>query len=127
MNIQFHFAHITDALKADLKEYATKRFEHLETFLSTFPDDNKMLKIDIDHQDKHDQYTVKTTLNMGGKTIHHEEVTHNPNEAIDKSEANIIRQAKKQLDLMREKPHVEGKSPDGPEEEAIKEMQQFNQ
>lgn len=107
MNLQFHFVHISDALKEDLKDYAGKRFEHLETFLQTFPEDNKMLKVDIEHHEKHNEYDVKCTLSMGGKVIHHEEKTHNPKEAIDKSEANLIRQVKKSVDKMREKPHVE--------------------
>jgi ribosomal subunit interface protein len=107
MNLQFHFVHITDALKDDLKDYASKRFEHLETFLHTFPEDNKMLKVDIEHHEKHNEFDVKCTLTMGGTVIHHEEVTHNPKEAIDKSEANLIRQVKKTVDKMRDKPHVE--------------------
>lgn len=117
MNLQFHFVNITDALKEDLKDYASKRFEHLETFLQTFPEDNKMLKLDIEHQEKHNQYDVKCTLTMGGKILHHEEITHNPKEAIDKSEANLIRQAKKSVHKMREHPHVEPLE-EKPEEES---------
>ena len=127
MNIQFHFENITDVLKEDLKSYGTKRFEHLETFLSTFPEDNKMLKIDIAHQDRHNQYEVKCTLTFGGNTLHHEELTHNPQEAIDKSEANLIRQAKKQISKMRDNPHVPGEEPPSAEDEAIEEIQEFNQ
>jgi len=127
MNIQFHFEHITDALKDDLKTYGTKRLEHLETFLSTFPDDNKLLKIDITHRDRHNEFEVKCTLSFGGKVIHHEETTHNPQEAIDKSEANLIRQAKKQISIMRDKPHVPAEAPPSEEDEAIEDMQEYNQ
>jgi len=119
MNIQFHFKHLTDALKDDLKDYASKRFEHLERFLSSYPDDNKILTIDVEHHERHNAYEVKCTLQLAGKIIHHKEVTHLPKEAIDKSEANLIRQAKKHIEHIREKgiplEEVEAKLP---EEEA---------
>ena len=127
MNIQYHFEHITDVLKDDLKNYARRRFEHLENFLQSFQEDNKMLKIDIEHHERHDEYEVKCTLTLGGKVLHHTEVTHNPNEAIDKSESNLTRQAKKAVELMRKKPHVSGEEPKSAEDEAIEEMEKFNQ
>ena len=126
MNIQYHFQNISDALKDDLKSYGDTRFEHLETFLGSFQDDNKLLRVDITHHDKHDAYEVKCNLEVGGKTIHHKEVTHNPKEAIDKSEANLIRQAKKHIQLLRENVHLEHEDSSSPEEEAIKEMEDFN-
>lgn len=101
MNINFKFHTISEVLKEDLKTYATDKFEHLERFLSTFQDDNKMLTVSIEHHEKHNQYEVKCTLQAGGKTIHHEEMTHDPKEAIDKSESNLIRQIKKHLELLR--------------------------
>jgi len=102
MNLQFHFQNISDVLKEDLKEYASKRFEHLERFASTFQEDNKMLNIHLEHYEKHNAYEIKATLQLGGKTLHHEETTHDPKEAIDKTEANLIRQIQKHIDLLRE-------------------------
>lgn len=107
MKLQFHFKHLTDALKEDIKNYGNEKFQHLETFLHSFPEDNKMLKVDVEHHEKHNQYELKATLTLGGKHIHHEENTHDPREAIDKTEANLIRQAKKHIELMREHPHIE--------------------
>jgi|CXWL01.1.fsa_nt_gi ribosome-associated translation inhibitor RaiA len=101
MNINFKFHTISDVLKEDLKLYATDKFSHLERFLSTFPDDNKLLTVSIEHHEKGNLYDVKCNLQVGGKTIHHEESTHNPKEAIDKSEANLIRQIKKHMEIMR--------------------------
>lgn len=102
MNLQFHFQNITEVLKDDLKEYASKRFEHLERFVSTFQEDNKLLKVHVEHHEKHNSYELKATLQLGGQVLHHEETTHDPKEAIDKTEANLIRQAKKHVQLMRE-------------------------
>lgn len=102
MNIQFQFHHVSDVLKEDIKTYATKRFEHLERFLTTFQEDNKLLTLSLEHHEKHNMYQLKCTLLMGGKTIHHDEETHDPKEAIDKAEANLVRQAKKQLELLRD-------------------------
>ena len=102
MKLQFHFQQISDVLKEDLKEYATKRFEHLERFVSTFQEDNKLLSLHIEHHEKHNQFELKASLQLGGKVLHHEENTHDPKEAIDKTEANLIRQAKKHVQLLRE-------------------------
>lgn len=102
MNLQFQFHGISDVLKNDLQEYATKRFEHLERFDSTFPEDNKLLTFRLEFHPKHSEYELKAVLTLGGKTFHHEEVTHNPMEAIDNTEANLIVQVKKYIDLMRE-------------------------
>jgi len=110
MNIQFHFEHVSDTAKEEITDYAITRFEHLDTFLSTYQEDNKMLKVDIEHHERHSEYWVKCTLTLGGKIIHHEEKTHDPREAIDKSEGNLIRQAKKHIEILREKPHIEAQN-----------------
>lgn len=103
MNIQFQFTRVSEVLKEDLKQYSLKRFEHLEHFLQTFEEDNKQLHIRIEHQEKHNVYDVRCTLDAGGSRFFHEEQTHEPKEAIDRSEANLIRQAKKHLELLRER------------------------
>ncbi|MDP2691498.1 MAG: HPF/RaiA family ribosome-associated protein [Candidatus Gracilibacteria bacterium] len=119
MNLRFHFKNTTEALKEDLKLYAEKRFEHLERFLSSYQEDNKILTIDIEHHERHESYEVKSTLQIGGKVLHHTEMTHVPKEAIDKAEANLIRQAKKHIEHIREKGiPLEKVNKELPEEEA---------
>lgn len=103
MTIQFHVHNFPDSEKEDLQEYAMKRFQTLEKFLKTYAEDNKSLIISIDHQTHNNFYIVKVTLRLAGEIFHHQEETHNPKEAIDKSEANLIKQAKKHLDLFFEK------------------------
>lgn len=51
--------------------------------------------------------------------LHHTEMTHVPKEAIDKAEANLIRQAKKHIEHIREKGiPLEKVNKELPEEEA---------
>ena len=101
MTLQIKFTNLSEILKEDLKNYATDKFMHLERFLSTFPDDSKTLNVSIEHHIKHNQYEIKCNLELGATSIHHEETTHNPKEAIDKSEANLIRQLKKFMEKLR--------------------------
>lgn len=103
MNIQFHFTNTTDALKEDIKEYGTKRFLRLEKYITSFPDDNKMLSVKIEYFERHNAFKVTCTLQLGGKTIHHEETKHDPKETIDLVEANLISQTKKYVDQLRGK------------------------
>jgi len=103
MNIQFAFSNITEALKEDLKEYSDRRFQRLEKYTSSFPDDNKMMTVKIEYYERHNAFKVTCTLQLGGKTIHHDEIKHDPKETIDLVEANLIRQAKKHLEQLKEK------------------------
>jgi len=126
MNIQFHFKHVSEAAKADIKEYGKKRLENLEKVLNSFEEDNKLLRLDVEYRERHKEFEFKSTLTIGGKQLHHVEVTHNHMEAIDKTEANLLHQAKKHIEQLREHPHVEGKAPKSAEDEAIEKMQKFN-
>lgn len=101
MNIQYHFVHLSDDIKEKVREYADKRFQNIEKLLSHYQEDNKMLKVDIEYQERHNQFKVKATLDLAGKRLHHEEDTHNYMEAIDNTEANLMRQAKKHIDHLR--------------------------
>lgn len=103
MNTQYHFKHVTDAAKEDIKEYGNKRFENLEKYVSSFQQDNKLLHVDVEYHEKHKEFEIKTNLTLGGNHLHHVETCHNYMEGIDKSEANLIRQAKKYVDHLREK------------------------
>ena len=103
MNLQLQFSNMSETSKEDVEEYARKRFEHLETFLSTYQDDNKQLKIKMEYHKKHSAFEANCTLTLAGKTIHHREIKHEPRETIDLCEANLIRQAKKHIDKLRTK------------------------
>ncbi|MDF2379657.1 MAG: HPF/RaiA family ribosome-associated protein [Candidatus Gracilibacteria bacterium] len=102
MNIQYHFKHVTDVAKADIKEYADKRFENLEKFISSYQEDNKLLHVDVEFHDKKSEFEIKSNLTLGGHHLHHVEMCHNYMEGVDKSEANLIRQAKKHVDHLRD-------------------------
>ena len=98
---QFHFSNISDKIKEKIQEYAAKRFEHLDTFLSTFQDDNKQLKIDIGYHERHSAFELNVTLQLAGKKLHHREIKHDPMESLDLAESNITKQAKKFIDKLR--------------------------
>lgn len=101
MNIEFHFTNVSDQAKGDIQDYATKRFQHLDTFLTSYPEDNKMLVVNITYFERHNAFEVNCNLKLGGKMIHHKEIKHLPQETIDLVEANLIRQAKKHIDHLR--------------------------
>jgi len=100
MNIQFNFSNITEALKEDIKEYGTRRFERLDKYLSSFSDDNKLLTVKVEYYERHNAFKVTCTLQLRGKTIHHDEIKHDPKETIDLVEANLIRQTKKHVEKL---------------------------
>lgn len=122
MNIQYQFKNISDQTKEEVRDYADKRFAHLETFLSTYQDDNKMLTVNVEYHQRHNAFEVNVRLQLAGKSLHHKEVKHNIQEVLDLVEANIIRQAKKHIDHLRKDQHKEASIPtpeadDLPEEE----------
>lgn len=103
MVYQFQFKGITEVLKEDIKQYAFKRFEHLDRFLQTFQEDMVVLTIRIEHYVKHNAYILKATLRLGLEVFHHEDDTHDPKKAIDRSEENLIQQAKKFIGRLKER------------------------
>jgi ribosome-associated translation inhibitor RaiA len=61
------------------------------------------LTIRIEHTKKHNAYILNATLRLGNETFHHVDDTHDPKKAIDRTEANLILQAKKFVGRLKER------------------------
>ena len=103
MNIQFIFSNITEKQKEDIREYSARRFGRLEKFLTTFSEDSKNLKVKAEYYERHNAFKITCALQLGGKTIHHDEIKHDARETIDLVESNLVHQTKKYLEQLQEK------------------------
>lgn len=103
MNIQFQLHGIASALKNEVMDYAQKRFDHLDRFLKSFPEDDQQMTLTCHYEEKHTFFGMKSALRLGGVTLFHYEDTHDPREAIDKCEANLTLQVKKFIERLRGK------------------------
>ncbi len=102
MLTQFQFLHTTEALKEDIKTYALERFAKLEKFLKTFQEDDTLLILTVEYQEKHTYFHLRTALHVGGETLYHEEKAHDPKQAIDATQVNLAERLKKLVDEIRQ-------------------------
>lgn len=98
MNIQFTIKNLSDKEKVFFEDYATKRVQSLDKWVSHFPNDGVIMDIHIEKFATKEAYMVKMNLSLPGKTFNASEDDHTIEEAVDKTKDKLKRQLLKEKD-----------------------------
>lgn len=82
-------------------KYLETKLDSIESLLTKFADDAKLLKVSIEKFEKHDAYQVEFILNLPAKVLVAKEASHAITKAVDLGKDRLVSQIKKHMAHLR--------------------------
>lgn len=101
MEITFFHKNLSKEEEGIFVDYVEQKRDGIESLLTTFASDAKMLKLSVEKFEKHDAYEVEFCLSLPAKSIISKEASHSINKAVDLSRDRLVSQLKKYMALLR--------------------------
>lgn len=103
METTFFHKNLSKKEEGIFAEYVTSKLEGIENLLTSFEDDEAILRISIEKFDKHDAYDVELRLDIQTKSLIAKETSHHISKAVDLAKDRLLAQIKKHISQMRDK------------------------
>jgi len=101
MQITFFHKNLTKDEENKFFDYVEEKREAIESLLTKFKEDAKLLRISVEKYEKHDAYEVEMCLTLPTKSLVSKETSHHITKAIDESKDRLTNQIKKHMALLR--------------------------
>ncbi|MBI4235618.1 hypothetical protein HY604_04960 [Candidatus Peregrinibacteria bacterium] len=101
METTFFYKNLKAEEEKNFFDYANEKLAAIESLLTSFADDAKLLKISIKKFNKHDAYSVELFLTLPAVNLIAREASHAFSKAIDQAKDRLISQIKKHIAQLR--------------------------
>jgi len=101
MEVTYFRRNLNKKEEQSFAEYVEQKIPAIQTLLTKFAYDAKLLKASIEKFDKHDAFQVEFSLVLPTKTLKATEASHTLNKAVDLSKDRLIAQIKKHIARLR--------------------------
>ncbi|MBD3360988.1 hypothetical protein GF366_04270 [Candidatus Peregrinibacteria bacterium] len=117
MQLNFFKKNLSKNEERAFTDYVNQKIDSIESLLTKFAYDARLLKASIEKFNKHDAYEVEFCLTLPNKTLVAKETSHTITKAVDLSKDRLISQIKKHLAILRkERSHKSIRHPETKEE-----------
>lgn len=102
MEITFLQKNLSKTEESGFVDYVNKKIPAIESLLTKFAADAKLLNVSIKKFEKHTAFEVEFCLNLHSKTVIAKETSHSLTKAIDLTKDRLVAQVKKHLSQLQD-------------------------